>query len=71
MSEIGTTFTNARSLPKILVRQQEQCERHMTENNLLKSLEAFKNGKTPSTGGINAEFYICLVWHKIIYSSQY
>ena len=57
MSEIGTTFTNAGSLPKTDVMQQEQCERLMTENNLLKNLKAFKNGKTPGTDGINAELY--------------
>ena len=43
----------------------------MTENDLLKSLEAFKNGKTPGTDDMNAELYIFLVWHKIISSSQY
>ena len=57
MSEIGTTVTNAGSLPKIDVMQQEQCERLMTENDLLKSLKALKNVKTPGTDGINAEFY--------------
>ena len=57
LGEIGTTFTNAGSLPKIDVMQQEQCERLMTENDLLQSLKAFKNGKTPGTDGINAEFY--------------
>ena len=29
----------------------------MTETDLLKRLKAFKNGKTPGTDGINAEFY--------------
>ena len=49
MNEIATTFTNARSLPKINVMQQEQCERLMTKSDLLKSSKAFKNGKTPGT----------------------
>ena len=57
MNEIGTTIPNARSLPKIDVMQQEQCERLMTESDLLKSSNAFKNGKTPGTDGINAEFH--------------
>ena len=57
MSEIGTTFTNAGSLPKIDVMQQVQCESLMTENDLLQNLKALKNGKTPGTDGINAEFY--------------
>ena len=58
MREIGNTFTNTDSLPKIDAIQQEHCERLMTENDLLKSLKAFKNGKTPGTDGLNAEFYI-------------
>ena len=60
MSEIGTTFTNAGSLPKIHVMQQEQCERLRTENDLLKSLKAFINTKTPGTDGVNTEFYYFL-----------
>ena len=57
MREIGNTLTNTDSLPKIDAIQQEHCERLMTENDLLKSLKAFKNGKTPGTDGLNAEFY--------------
>ena len=57
LSEIGTTFTNAGSLPKIDVMQQEHCECLMNKNDLLKTLKAFKNGKTPGMDGINAEFY--------------
>ena len=57
MSEIGTTFMNAGLLPNIDVMQQEHCERLMNKNDLLKSLKAFKNGKTPGMDGINAEFY--------------
>ena len=29
----------------------------MTEDDLLKSLKAFKNGRTPGTDDINVEFY--------------
>ena len=57
MREIGNTFTNTDSLTKIDAIQQEHCECLMTENDLLKSLKAFKNGKTPGTDGLNAEFY--------------
>ena len=57
MREIGNTFTNTDSLPKIDGIQQEHWECLMTENDLLKSLKAFKNGKTPGTDGLNAEFY--------------
>ena len=57
MSEIGTTLTNAGSLPKINVMQQEQCERLVTESDLQKSSKAFKNWETPGTDSINAEFY--------------
>ena len=64
MREIGNTFTNTDSLPKINAIQQEHCERLMTENDLLKSLKAFKNGKTPGTDGLNAEFYK-FFWHDI------
>ena len=41
MSEIGITFTNAGSLPKKDVMQQEQCERLMTGNDVLQSLKVF------------------------------
>ena len=57
MREIANTFTNTDSLPKIDAIQQEHCERLMTENDLLKSLKAFKNGKTPGIDGLNAELY--------------
>ena len=45
MREIGNTctFTNTDSLPKIDAIRQEHCERLMTDNDLLKSLKAFKN----------------------------
>ena len=33
------------------------CEGALTENELLKSIKAFKNGKTPGTDGLTAEFY--------------
>ena len=36
----------------------------MTENDLPKSLKALKNGKTPGTDGINAEFYK-FIWSDI------
>ena len=64
MREIGNTFTNTDSLPKINAIQQKHCERLMTENDLLKGLKAFKNGKTPGTDGLNAEFYK-FFWHDI------
>ena len=64
MREIGNTFTNTDSVPKISAIQQEHSERLMTENDLLKSLKAFKNGKTPGTDGLNAEFYK-FFWHDI------
>ena len=34
-----------------------RCENLLTENELLKSIKAFKNGKTPGTDGLTAKFY--------------
>ena len=49
-------LTNA-SLPKLNESQKSQCEGLMTESELLKSIKTFKNGKTPGTDGLTAEFY--------------
>ena len=49
-------LTNA-SLPKLNENQKSQCERLMTESELLKSIKTFKNGKTPGTDGLTAESY--------------
>ena len=49
-------LTNA-SLPKLNENQKSKCEGLMTESELLKSIKAFKNGKTPGTDGLTAEFY--------------
>ena len=49
-------LTNA-SLPKLNENQKSQCEGLMTESELLKSIKTFKNGKTPGTDGLTAEFY--------------
>ena len=37
--------------------QKRGCEGTITESELLKSLKSFKNGKSPGTDGLTAEFY--------------
>ena len=37
--------------------EKNQCEDVLTESELLKSIKAFKNGETPGTDGLMAEFY--------------
>ena len=50
-------FLNSTSLPKLNENQKSQCEGLMTESELLKSIKTLKNGKTPGTDGLTAEFY--------------
>ena len=53
--EISDKFTISEYLPKL--SEKISCEGALTENELLKSIKAFKNGKTPGTDGLTAEFY--------------
>ena len=52
-------FLNSTSLQK-----KSQCEGLMTESEVLKSIKTLKNGKTPGTDGLTAEFYI-FFWNGI------
>ena len=45
------------NIVKLNESQKSQCEGLMTESELLKSIKTFKNGKTPGTDGLTAEFY--------------
>ena len=55
--EISNKFTISEYLPKLSENEKISCEGALTENELLKSIKAFKNGKTPGTDGLTAEFY--------------
>ena len=55
--EISNKFTISDYLPKLSENEKISCEGALTENELLKSIKAFKNGKTPGTDGLTAEFY--------------
>ena len=56
-SETRDSFTQSSTLPKLNENDMHSCENLLTENELLKSIKAFKNGKTPRTDGLTAEFY--------------
>ena len=73
MTEIGNTFTNTDSLPKIGAIQQEHCERLVAENDLLKSLKAFKNGGENTRDRCDKRRILnfFLAWHETISSSQH
>ena len=55
--EIIDSFIKSKYLPKLSEIEKNQCEDVLTERELLKSIKAFKNGKTPGTDGLTAEFY--------------
>ena len=55
--EIIDNFTKSECLPKLSEIEKNQCEDVLTESELLKRIKAFKNGKTPGTDGLTAEFY--------------
>ena len=44
-------------MPKLSEIEKNQCEDVLTESELLKSIKAFKIGKTPGMDGLTAEFY--------------
>ena len=50
-------FTIDTPLPMLDETQKRSCEGTITESEQLKSLKSFKNGKTPGTDGLTAEFH--------------
>ena len=55
--EIIDKFIISVYLPKLSENEKLSSEGPLTENELLKSVKAFKNGKTPGTDGLSAKFY--------------
>jgi exonuclease III len=51
------TFTNNSSIPKISDTDKIFCESELTEAEVLKSLKEPKNGKSPGSDGLSAEWY--------------
>jgi len=50
-------FTKSANIPRITNEEKLQCEEDLTESEILKSLKNMKNGKSPGTDGLVAEFY--------------
>ena len=50
-------FTSHPDIPKLNSHQSEQCERYISESELLRSLKTMKSGKSPGTDGLTTEFY--------------
>ena len=48
---------NDLNLPTINENEKEICDELLSENELLKSIKAMKNGKSPGTDGLTSEFY--------------
>ena len=50
-------FSNSTNLPRIDDEQRNSCEAYITEQEILQSIKAMKNGKSPGTDGFTSEFY--------------
>ena len=57
ISEKTKSFTSDSQLPELNEKQKSDCEGLTTESESLKSLKSLKNGKSPGTDGLTAEFY--------------
>ena len=50
-------FLKNKSIPKLTTEENESCEDLLTEKKFLKAVKVMKNGKSPGTDGLTAEFY--------------
>lgn len=50
-------FINSPNIPKLSEADKELCETEITEKEILSSIKQLKNGKSPGTDGLTAEFY--------------
>lgn len=50
-------FVKSDNIPKISEEFKEMCDSDITETEILNSLKQLKNGKSPGTDGLTAEFY--------------
>jgi exonuclease III len=50
-------FTKSPNIPKISEEAKILCDSELTESELLDSLKAFKNGRSPGSDGLVSEFY--------------
>ena len=50
-------FTKNKNIPKITNSDRDYCESKLLESEILSSLKALKNGKSPGSDGLTAEFY--------------
>ncbi len=57
INENTLSFTNNPHVPQLNDEQKQYCEENITESELLVSLKALPNSKTPGTDGFSAEFY--------------
>ncbi len=48
---------SSHDLPKLTEENKTECDKELTEKELLDSIKALKNGKTPGTDGLPSEFY--------------
>ena len=48
---------NGITLPKISNEEKENCDKELSENEVLKAVKAMKPGKSPGTCGLTSEFY--------------
>ena len=50
-------FTDHPLVPKITEEHKHKCEQSISESEVLKSLKHMKNGRSPGSDGLSAEFY--------------
>ena len=50
-------FLKNETIPKLTTEGRESCEDLLTKTELLKAVKVMKNGKSPGTDGLTAEFY--------------
>ena len=55
--ESEASIFNELDLPQINENEKEKCDELLSDNELLKSIKAMKNGKSPGTEGLTSEFY--------------
>ena len=55
--ELTYNFFEKHEIPKLNEQEKQQCERLLTEKECEEAVKDMKNGKTPGTDGLTAEFY--------------
>jgi hypothetical protein len=63
-NDLGYTFLNDNNIPYLSEEEEKQCDECLSELELKNSLRQMKNGKSPGSDGLTAEFYK-IFWNDI------